>query len=145
LSSTSGSSLLSSFRFPYQGSARSLLLNAMQESPVRVGGAVEHLEPGPLRNEKDRKRMEENGGIRPGKGWPQYLAATLGTWLTLCLTLRVPDRVQIYVADQLKVAISFRSLLSLFFSHLSLHSVPLRNKIGAAPLRHVTRNPDFVM
>jgi hypothetical protein len=30
-------------------------------------------------NEKEKKRMENNGGIRPGRKWPQYLAASLGT------------------------------------------------------------------
>jgi hypothetical protein len=80
-----------------------------------MGGAVGHIETGPSNNEKDWKRMEENGGISPGKKWPQYLAATLGTWLFLCLMLRVPGRIQKYIAHQLKVAISYRYLL-LFFS-----------------------------
>jgi hypothetical protein len=68
----------------------------MQESPSHMCRAMGHLEQCPSNNEKDRKRMENNGGIRPGKKWPQYLAASLGTWLILCLTVRAPGRVQIY-------------------------------------------------
>jgi hypothetical protein len=95
----------------------------MQESPAHMGGAVGHLELGPSNNEKDTKRMETNGGIRPGKKWPQYLAAGLGTWLILCLMLRVSGRVQKHIADQLKVTTSFHYLLLFFFSHLSLYSL----------------------
>jgi hypothetical protein len=97
-----------------------------------MGGAVSHLEPGPPNNEKDRKRMAMNGGIRPGKKWPQFLAAGSGTWLVLCLMLLVLGRVQKYIADQLKVATSIRCLLLFFSSHLSLYSLPLRNKRSRA-------------
>ncbi|PNF21446.1 hypothetical protein B7P43_G13563 [Cryptotermes secundus] len=58
--------------------------SAVQESPVHAGEAVGHSEPGPLRNEKDRKRLEKNGGIRPGKRWPQYLAASLANLGSFC-------------------------------------------------------------
>jgi hypothetical protein len=59
------------------------------ESAADVGGAADCLEKGPPISEGERKRMEENGGIRPGKKWPQYLAATLGTRLLVCLIFRV--------------------------------------------------------
>jgi uncharacterized Rossmann fold enzyme len=32
-------------------------------------------------DEKEKKKMERNGGLRPGRKWPQYLAANLGTRL----------------------------------------------------------------
>jgi hypothetical protein len=79
----------------------------MEESPAHVGGAVVYLELGPWSNEKDRKRMEKNGGIRPGKKWPQYLAASLGTCLLLC------------IAEQLKVAAHFRYYYFLFVHFVS--------------------------
>jgi hypothetical protein len=31
--------------------------------------------------EKEKKKMEKNGGLRPGRKWPQHLAANLGTRL----------------------------------------------------------------
>lgn len=110
----------------YAGGAAS----AVQESPVHAGEAVGHSEPGPLRNEKDRKRLEKNGGIRPGKRWPQYLAATLGTWLIPCLMSRVPDGVQIY-RGPIECSYNFSFLAIILFLYLSLYSLPLRNKIGA--------------
>jgi hypothetical protein len=30
-------------------------------------------------DEKEKKKLEKNGGLRPGRKWPQYLAANLGT------------------------------------------------------------------
>ena len=30
-------------------------------------------------DEKEKKKMERNGGLLPGRKWPQYLAANLGT------------------------------------------------------------------
>jgi hypothetical protein len=93
--------------------------SAVQESPVHLDGAVEHLETGPSNNEKERKRMEKNGGIRPGKEWPQYLAASLGRWLLLCLMLRVLDRVQKYIAEQLKVATPRYIFIVVFVSSFS--------------------------
>jgi hypothetical protein len=32
----------------------------------------------PKSDEEDKKKMSKNGGLRPGKKWPQYLAANLG-------------------------------------------------------------------
>ena len=32
-------------------------------------------------DEKEKKKIEKNGGLRPGRKWPQYLAANLGTSL----------------------------------------------------------------
>jgi hypothetical protein len=53
--------------------------SVMEESLHRVCGKGDQLELGsPENNEKEKKRIENNGGIRPGKKWPQYLAASLG-------------------------------------------------------------------
>jgi hypothetical protein len=53
--------------------------SAMEESPHRACGTGVQLELGrPYNSEKEKKRLENNGGIRPGKKWPQYLAASLG-------------------------------------------------------------------
>jgi len=37
-------------------------------------------------NEREQKKMEKNGGLRPGRKWPQYLAANLGTKRFICHT-----------------------------------------------------------
>ena len=37
-------------------------------------------------DEKEKKKREKNGGLRPGRKWPQYLAANLGTRLFICHT-----------------------------------------------------------
>jgi len=37
-------------------------------------------------DEKEKTEMEKNGGLRPGRKWPQYLAANLGTRLFICRT-----------------------------------------------------------
>jgi hypothetical protein len=41
-------------------------------------------EDGHYSDGKEKKKMEKNGGLRPGKKWPQYLAANLGTRLFIC-------------------------------------------------------------
>ena len=47
---------------------------------------------------KEKKKMEKNGGLRPGRKWPQYLAANLGTSLFICLTyVQVPDHIQYFI------------------------------------------------
>jgi hypothetical protein len=97
--------------------------SAVEESPVHAGGSVEHLESNPSNNEKERKRLEKNGGIRPGKEWPQYLAASLGRWLFLCLMFQVLNRVQKNIAEQLKVATPSRYFLLFSLSNLPLYSL----------------------
>jgi len=45
-------------------------------------------------DEREQKKMEKNGGLRPGRKWPQYLAANLGTRLFICNTcVNVPDHI----------------------------------------------------
>ena len=49
-------------------------------------------------DEKEKKKMEKNGGLRPGRKWPQYLAASLGTRLFICHTyVQVPDHIQNFI------------------------------------------------
>jgi hypothetical protein len=93
------------------------------QSPADENGTVDYLQPGPTINDTDWKRMEENGGLRPGKKWPQYLAASLGTWLFLCLILRVLARVQICITKQQKGFAPFLCCSFVpFFSCFSLFS-----------------------
>jgi len=50
-------------------------------------------------DEREQKKMEKNGGLRPGRKWPQYLAANLGTRLFICHTcVKVPDHIQNFIA-----------------------------------------------
>ena len=37
-------------------------------------------------DEKEKTEMKRNGGLGPGRKWPQYLAANLGTRLFVCRT-----------------------------------------------------------
>lgn len=54
--------------------------SVMEESPRRACGKGERLGLGSLdNNEREKKRMQQNGGFRPGKKWPQFMAASLGT------------------------------------------------------------------
>jgi hypothetical protein len=47
---------------------------------------------------KEKKEMEKNGGLRPGRKWPQYLAANLGTRLYIYHTyVQVPDHIQEFI------------------------------------------------
>jgi len=49
-------------------------------------------------DEKEKKKMERNGGLRPGRKWPQYLAANLGTRLFIYHTyVQVPDHIQNFI------------------------------------------------
>ena len=49
-------------------------------------------------NKKEKKKMEKNGGLRPGRKWPQYLAASLGTRLFICHTyVQVSDHIQNFI------------------------------------------------
>jgi hypothetical protein len=47
---------------------------------------------------KEKKKMEKNGGLRPGRKWPQCLAANLGTRLFIYHTsVQVPDHIQDFI------------------------------------------------
>jgi hypothetical protein len=49
-------------------------------------------------DEKEKKKMEKNGGLRLGRKWPQYLAANLGTRPFIChMYVQVPDHTQNFV------------------------------------------------
>ena len=49
-------------------------------------------------DEKEKKVMEKNGGLRPGKKWPKYLAANLGTKLFIYHRyVQVPDHIQDFI------------------------------------------------
>jgi hypothetical protein len=49
-------------------------------------------------DEKEKKKMEKNGRLRPGRKWPQYLAANLGTRLFICHPyVQVPDHIQCFI------------------------------------------------
>jgi hypothetical protein len=49
-------------------------------------------------DEKVKKKMEKNGGLRPGRKWPQYLAANLGTRHFICHTyVQVLDHIQYFI------------------------------------------------
>jgi hypothetical protein len=49
-------------------------------------------------DEKEKKIMENNGGLRPGRKWPQYLAANLGTRLFLYhISVQVPGHIQNFI------------------------------------------------
>ena len=52
----------------------------------------------PNSDEKEKEKMANNGGLRPGRKWPQYLAANLGTRLFIYHTyVQVPDHIQIFI------------------------------------------------
>jgi hypothetical protein len=49
-------------------------------------------------DEKQKKKMEKNGGLRPGRKWPQYLAANLGTRLFIChMYVQIPAHIQCFI------------------------------------------------
>ena len=49
-------------------------------------------------NEKEKKKMERNGGLRPGRKWPQHLAANLGTRLFIYHTYgQVSDHIKNFI------------------------------------------------
>jgi hypothetical protein len=49
-------------------------------------------------DEREKKKIEKNGGLRPGRKWPQYLAANLGKSLFIYHTyVQVPDHVQDFI------------------------------------------------
>jgi hypothetical protein len=49
---------------------------------------------------KEKKKMEKNGGLRPGRKWPQYLAANLGTRLFIYHAyVQVPDHVHDFITS----------------------------------------------
>jgi hypothetical protein len=53
---------------------------------------------GHYNNDKEKKKMEKNGGLRPGRKWPQYLAANLGKRLFIYHTyVQVSDHIQNFI------------------------------------------------
>jgi hypothetical protein len=48
--------------------------------------------------EKEKKKMEKNGGLWPKRKCSQYLSANLGTRLFICPTyVQVPDHIQNFI------------------------------------------------